>query len=237
MSPERFTPFGADHLAAIATTALTAITLSWLARTHPKATRITLAAMLLGLTATYVIVESQDPRTSLWSFLPLHLCDMAIFIAAYALLTQRQAAYEVLYLWALTGTALAMIFPEVWRAFPDWYFITYFALHGGVVTAAITLTIGHGKRPRPSAPLRVLGWTALYATAVGAINLTFDTNYLYLCHKPSTPSPLDWFGPWPWYILTAAAFALTCFTLLVLPFRLERRDPEQAARQPPESGA
>lgn len=229
MQTARFQHLGTPHLIALALTVVTAAGLSWLARRAPKATRIALGLLLLGMTAVYVVVESQDPHVTIWSFLPLHLCDMAIFVGAYALLTRRQAAYEVLYFWALTGTVLAMVFPEVWRAFPDWYFITYFTLHGGVVVAALTLTIGHGMRPRRHAPLRVLGWTALYAGGVGVVNAVFDTNYLYLCRKPTTPSPLDWFGPWPWYIGGAALFALACFTLLMLPFRLCKTSPGDAS--------
>ncbi len=218
-----FVRFGADHLGALAATGVVCVVAVLLARRWPRAVRWSLAASLLGMTVAYVVVEAGDPHVSLWSFLPLHLCDMAIFVGAYALLTRRQAAYEVLFFWSLTGTALAMVFPEVWRGFPDWYFVSYFALHGGVVVAALTLTFGVGLRPRRRAPLRVLGWTALYAAAVAIVNVAFDTNYLYLMRKPSTSSPLDWFGPWPWYIGGAALFAWACFELLMLPFRFERR--------------
>lgn len=217
-----FVPWGADHLISLLAVAATAGALSLLGRRDPAAAaliRRALAGLLLALTLTYIAVEIRTPGVTIWSFVPLHLCDMAIFIAVYALLTRHQGAYEVLYFWSLTGTLLAMVTPDVHRGFPDWQFLTYFVLHGGVVVAAVFLTVGEGLRPRRTGPLRAFGWLCAYAGVVAVVNLVFDTNFLYLRYPPGAPTLLDWFGPWPWYLVGAATIAVVAFWLLALPFR------------------
>jgi hypothetical integral membrane protein (TIGR02206 family) len=63
-----------------------------------------------------------------------------------------------------------------------------------------------------------LAW-AIVATAG---NLFTGGNYMFLRERPETPSLLDYMGPWPWYILSAALLALSLFALLDLPFRSRR---------------
>ena len=120
---------------------------------------------------------------------------------------------------ALTGTALAVVTPAVSGSFPDWRWILYFAMHGGVIAAAAVLVLGCGIRPRPGAPWRAFGWTAAYAAAVAAVDIATGANFLWLRAKPPQPTLLDWLGPWPMYILAAGAIGLTGFYLLALPFR------------------
>jgi hypothetical integral membrane protein (TIGR02206 family) len=84
------------------------------------------------------------------------------------------------------------------------------------------LVFGMSLRPREGAPRRVFLLTAAYAAAVGVVNAVLGTNFLFLCHKPANPTLLDAFGPWPVYIVVAAAAGFVLFHLLGLPFRRER---------------
>jgi uncharacterized membrane protein YwaF len=54
---------------------------------------------------------------------------------------------------------------------------------------------------------------------VGIVNLLLGTNFMYLRHKPSVATPLDWMGPWPVYIGVCGVVALVLFHALALPFR------------------
>jgi hypothetical integral membrane protein (TIGR02206 family) len=187
--------------------------------------RFGLAAFLLATMASDLALEAHFRFLHVWDFVPLHLCDASIFVAMYALLTRRPLATEVLYYWTGAGTTLAMVTPDLAWAFPHWRFIVYFALHGGVVAAAAVLVFGCGIRPGP--PWRAFAALNAYALAVGAVNAVFGTNFLYLCRKPSGTSPLDWFGPWPAYLVVAEVVALGLFGLLYLPFR--RREGSKTA--------
>jgi uncharacterized membrane protein YwaF len=41
--------------------------------------------------------------------------------------------------------------------------------------------------------------------------------------KPAEPTPLDWFGPWPLYLVVAALIGLALFHLLMTPFSKEAK--------------
>jgi hypothetical integral membrane protein (TIGR02206 family) len=112
-----------------------------------------------------------------------------------------------------------MVTPEVLYAFPDWRFVVFFLMHGLTVIAAAVLTFGFGCRPRPGAAWRAFGLTIAYAALVAVLNRLFDANFLYLRAKPVTPTLLDRFGPWPWYLVVAGAVGLALFHLLAVPFR------------------
>jgi hypothetical integral membrane protein (TIGR02206 family) len=206
-------------------TAATAAGLAMLVRVRPAsgpAARIGLAGFLLAGAVAYVAVEWRLGILSPWDFLPLHLCDFAIFLAAIALVTRRRGAVELLWFWALTGTLLAVLTPAVSGSFPDWRWLLYFAMHGGVIAAAVVLVVGCGIRPRPGAAWRAFGWTAAYAAVVAIVDLVTGANFLWLRAKPPQPTVLDWLGPWPVYILAAGAIGLAGFHLLALPFRAGR---------------
>lgn len=226
--PRRFVLFGPDHLGALAVTAVLVIGLVRLVRRDPEgrvatALRFGLAALLLAATAATMIGWARHGRLQWLDFLPLHLCDLLIFVAVYALVRRRALACELLYFWAGAGTALAMIGPDVGSGFPDPGFLSFFALHGLVVASAAVLVFGLGCRPRPGAAWRVFLVTNAYAAVVGLVDLALDANYLFLCHKPAAATLLDWLGPWPVYLVVADALALVLFLALDVPFRAGRR--------------
>ena len=225
-APSRFVLFGADHLVALGVIAAATIAAIALVRRRPGAAALVrrLLATALLMLMTVALILSREQGESWATLAPLQLCDAAIFIAAWALLTLNPLAAEVAYFWGGAGTLLAVITPDLSVGFPAPEFFSYFALHGAVIVAAYLLPFGLGRTPRPGAVWRVLLVTNLYAALVGAIDFACRTNFLYLRAKPAGPTPLDWFGPWPVYLLVAELVAWLLFTALALPFRRPRPD-------------
>ena len=228
--PAPFEPFAADHLAALASTAVAAAALAFVVQKRrggiaARFVRRALVATLLGGTAATLLRAGMDGPLSAWDFVPLHLCDFLIFVAVAALVTPSRTAAELLYFWAGAGTLVAMVGPDVGTGFPDWRFLAFFGLHGTVVVSAAVVTFGLGRRPGAGAPLRVWLLTNGYAAAAAAVNAVFGTNFLYLCAKPRGATLLDWLGPWPVYIVVVEMLALGLFMLLDLPFRGRRHRP------------
>ena len=223
--PPAFVAFGATHVGALACVALVAVLLVRLVRARPglaTLVRGALAAGIVGLLAFELNVASQEGWLSWKTLLPLELCDAALVLAVLALLRPRQTPAEIVYFWAGSGTVLAMLTPELPWGFPRWEFVVFFGLHGLVLAAALVLVFGLGLRPRPMAAWRTLGITAGWTAFVGVVNLLLGTNFMYLRHKPTVATPLDWMGPWPVYIGVCGVVALVLFHALALPFR--RRD-------------
>jgi hypothetical integral membrane protein (TIGR02206 family) len=210
-----------EHLGALAVIAATIVVLVVAARKRP--------GRWIGVLALVLVVD----ELSWWIYmaagggepgqraqpLPLQLCDVAIFIAAFALLTRHRLLVEVTYFWGLAGTIQALFTPDLPQHFPSYPYFQYYIAHGGVVAAALILVVGLGIRPRPWAFVRVAGLTVAYAAFVGIVDAITDADYLYLRAKPLASTPLDWMGPWPWYILSAAVVALLLFAILDAPFR------------------
>jgi hypothetical integral membrane protein (TIGR02206 family) len=223
--------FGPDHLWALTLSAIIAAAAIALARRHRgrpggQVIRIGLALFLVAGAGSYAVAELLLGRLSVWDLAPLHLCDFAIFVAALALLSRHQRACELLYFWAGSGTLLAMVTPDLWLGLPDWRFVVYFAMHGGVLVAALTVTFGFGNHPRPGSALQAFLLTLFYAGIVAVVDWGFGKNYLFLRAKPPSRTLLDAFGPWPVYLVVAGAIGLALFLLLELPFRLCRHRPD-----------
>ena len=118
-----------------------------------------------------------------------------------------------------------MLTPDLGPSFPDALFLTYFATHSGAVLAACLLVFGAGRTPRPDAVRRVYASTAGVAALAAAGTLLTGGNYMFLRHKPARGSLLDVMGPWPVYIVAAAALGLVLF--LALGARARRIPPGQ----------
>ena len=153
---------------------------------------------------------------------PLQLCDLALFLTVWALLSLKPTVSELAYFWGLAGSLQAMLTPDLRYGFPDYWWVKFFITHCGVVLSVIYLAVTGRVRPTHQSIWKVWGLTNVYALAAGIANWAFGTNYGYLARKPVQPSLLDRCGPWPYYILAMEAVALLSFYLYYAPFAMAR---------------
>jgi hypothetical integral membrane protein (TIGR02206 family) len=212
-----FRAFGSAHLFALgAVTCLAAALFSFARRPPPPSLdsafrRAFAAVLVLALLAEQVALVATGRFDPAWS-LPLELCDVASVACAVALWTRAAPAFELAYYWAFSGSALALLTPDLRDPFPHPEFVRFFFHHGATVAGAAYLLAG--QRPRPGSWLRAYAWTAIYAAVAGLFDLAIGANYFYLRSKPEGFTPLDWLGPWPWYVGGGAGAAALLFWAL-----------------------
>jgi hypothetical integral membrane protein (TIGR02206 family) len=228
-SPTRFVPFDAAHLGALVLTAVVGSALVVLVRSRPRTGPLVRGGLFAGISLLLAFELGIGVREGwlTWpALLPLHLCDAAMVLALVSLVRPRRSAVELLYFWALAGSGLAMLTPDLPWGFPRWEFVVFFGLHGMVLLAAVVLVFGLGLRPRRGAPGRAFLATLVLAGVAGAVDALLGMNFMFLRGKPPTPTLLDYMGPWPVYVAVGAIVALVLFHLLALPFRREWRKTE-----------
>lgn len=196
---------------------------------------IALGVFLLADEASWwAYLLATHSELSLRYSLPLQLCEVGGVVTALALWLRRQLLVELAYFWGLSGSLIAVLTPDLPQHWPSFPYLQYYAGHGAAIAAAAFLVFGLGIRPAPWAPLRVLALTALLAGVIGAVDAATGGNYMYLRAKPAVgPTPLDLFGPWPWYLIPAVATAVLAVALLQLPFWLSRPPPPPRPAPPP----
>ncbi len=225
MPTSEFQFLGVPHVVALALTITLPIALSVLVR---KADSSVLTNAICYLLAATLIVNEiggwiyraatvQSFSVFVQSYLPLHICGVALFVVVVALLRRNQTLYEIGYFWGIVGTLNAVLTPQLGVGFPHYRFFQYFIVHGGIVVSVLFATWGLRMRPTLKGLLRSFLLANLYMVFIAGVNLLLKSNYMFICDPPLTKSPF-FFAPWPWYIPILDSVALVLFFVVYSPF-------------------
>ena len=117
-----------------------------------------LAVVLLSNRIMALVWGYHEGRITRWpDALPMHLCDWASCAVIIALIWRGQLAYELAYLWGLSGTFQAVLTPDLTEAFPNPFFIGFFVDHCGIIVSVLFLTWGLAMRPEAGCGLAGVG--------------------------------------------------------------------------------
>jgi hypothetical integral membrane protein (TIGR02206 family) len=219
-----FVLFGRQHLLMILLTAALCVVLPVLAkRTLNRRQQIWVARGMSLILSVWVILYIVI-RIGLGDFdrtidVPLDICNLVALFLPFVMWNPSQKVHEVLYFWILAGTFQAVLTPYLFNGFPNFTFIKYWIVHGGLVVYAVYVTVVLDLRPRARGIWKAFLYLQLYAAVVLGLNLLLGSNYVYVLGKPPTASALDYFGPWPWYLLVVEGMAFALFALVYLPLR------------------
>jgi len=160
--------------------------------------------------------------TGVWTAeynLPFHLCSAATIICAVMLYKNSYNIFRLAYFWGLGGAIPALLTPDLsGYNYPHYVFFKYFILHGLIVISVIYMTVVHSYKLDIKSVFKAFIYTNIFALFMIPVNIITGGNYLFLCRKPEAITPLDFLGPWPWYIISMEVVVLVMFLVLYLPF-------------------
>ncbi|MFG0275878.1 MAG: TIGR02206 family membrane protein [Phycisphaerales bacterium] len=156
--------------------------------------------------------------------LPLHICDLVVWLAPLALLTQWRPARTVLYFWGVGLSTQAFFTPVLQDGAASPEFWVFWVGHTQIVGSAIYDAAALGYRPRLRDVAIAMGITLGYLALITPFNLAFDWNYGYVgAVEPETPTIIDRLGPWPLRLLPMFGLTLLAFLLAWAPWVIGAR--------------
>lgn len=214
-----FVLFGEAHLVALAVTIAACLVVSkahhapGLNRWLPKGIAFGLLSLVILKPILYIGVYGESWTTSL----PLALCRINELLCIYLLLRHSYRAFEFAYFLSI-GSISALLMPDLPVGFPDIRFVLFFLSHALALLAVLYGIVGFGFRPTLQSLRRALLFLGTYTLFIAGMNLLLDSNYLFLRQKPEGASILDFFGPWPVYLIVLILLAIVLCFLCYLPF-------------------
>lgn len=156
--------------------------------------------------------------------LPLHVCDLAAWIAPFALLLQTRWLRTMLYFWGFGFSTEAFITPILDHGPGHIHFWLFWGGHTLIVGAALYDVVVCAFRPRFRDFLLATAISFAYAAVVIPLNLALDVNYGYLgATTPEAATLLDHLGPWPWRIVWMVLLGELLMLLLWAPWAIAGR--------------
>ncbi len=160
-----------------------------------------------------------------WSIqymLPLHVCSAMVWLSAIMLITENYFLYDFIYFMGIGAATQALLTPDAGiYGFPHFRFFQVMMSHGAIVTTAVYLTVIEGFRPTVKSLMKVAIGMNIYVVIIMIVNAVLGSNYLFIAHKPETPTLIDAMPPWPYYILILELMGVVLCLLLYAPFALK----------------
>lgn len=160
-----------------------------------------------------------------WSYLPLHLCSVNIFLILWHVVKPSEMLGNFLYAFCIPGAIAALLFP-MWTSLPTTSALHFhsFTTHILLALYPIVLTVSGEIQPEAKQLPMCLLSLLLLAIPVYGLNLLLGTNFMFLMWAPEG-NPLCWFAQ-KWGNHLTGFPVITVFVLLVmyLPITIYRRN-------------
>ncbi len=151
--------------------------------------------------------------------IPLELCSISLVLTVLLLFTRKKIIYEILLFTALLGASQAIFTPLVNYDFPHFRFFHFFYTHLMSIWVVLYFTWVKGYRPTIWSVFKLFVFLNILMPFIMLINRTVNGNYMFLAHKPKSPSLLDVLGPYPWYIFSLEGLLIALSLLVWVMFR------------------
>lgn len=185
---------------------------------------IFIAISLVSFEVTYHIWMLVNGSWNVSHAIPLELCSISLVLTVLLLFSRKKIIYEILLFTALLGASQAIFTPLVNYDFPHFRFFHFFYTHLMSIWVVLYFTWAKGYRPTIWSVFKLFVFLNILMPFIMLINRTFNGNYMFLSHKPKSPSLLDLLGPYPWYIFSLEGLLIALSLLVWVMFREKNKN-------------
>lgn len=198
--------------------------LHWRGTTLEKRGRMATGIAALVLLVVYNWIYLAPGRFNVYYSLPLHVCDIAGWIAAFALIFEKRWLKTTVYYFGLVLSSQAFIQPVLVDGPAYATFWCFWGLHLLIVGVGVYAVAALNYRPT----WRDFWWAILammlYTAVMMPANAYWGLNYGYIGpSKPDRPTLIDVLGPWPLRVLWMALMAAFVFAIATAMWARNRR--------------
>jgi hypothetical integral membrane protein (TIGR02206 family) len=194
----------------------------------------------IGLGAALFVqaVTLWPSRFSVQTALPLHICDIVMFVAPLALLLRWRKLRIIAYFWGLGLSSLSFIYPDLQFGPADFQFWVFWTAHATIIGSALYDVTARGLRPNWRDWRFAVGSSIVYVAVIFPIDALFRLDYGYIGKGLNGRQSLASFlGPWPWRVPLILVMGITVMFLLLLPWLIGRKVGEiQSQDNPSDQG-
>lgn len=183
-----------------------------------KSFRLAASSIIIIVKAAELIIRHGVYGETVLELIPIHLCNVTLILAVISMVFPSKRMFQVIYYWGF-GAVAAILFPDSRVAFPNFVGISFFVTHFFILFTVWYQLIYFKFRPSLQGLFQSFIWINIFAGIVFKINQMLGTNYMYINYKPAFQSPLDFFGPWPNYIVVVEIIYIVLGIIGYLPFR------------------
>ncbi|WP_244671078.1 TIGR02206 family membrane protein [Bacillus sp. NTK034] len=222
-----FMVFSAPHIAMIVLFAAAAVLLFIFRKVLYRLDqefRLYMFLLLFTLELLYHFWLYHGGRWDISFTLPLQLCSISLVLCLLLLASKSKTVFQIVYYIGVTGALMAILTPELFLGFPHFRYFQFFITHNLIVCTCLYFVFVHQFRPTGKGLFQSFTFLNFCAAAAFFANKLTGGNYMFLSRKPENPSLIDYFGPYPYYIITLEIAAIFLFSLLLLPFKMIGKD-------------
>lgn len=183
-----------------------------------KSFTVVVSCSILIMKIAELVIRNGVYGETIQQLIPIHLCNITLLLCIITMMFPSKSIFQIIYYWSI-GAIAAILFPDSRVAFPNFVGISFFVTHFFILFTVVYQMVSLGYRPTFKGFLGSFVAINIFAGIVFKINEILGTNYMYINYKPAFQSPLDFFGPWPHYIIIVEIIYIVLGLLCYLPFK------------------
>lgn len=173
-----------------------------------------LAFIMISLDLSEDLVRVFTGFYSIRKDLPLQLCSIGVYLAAFTLVSRKKIFFDLIFYWGFVGATNAILTPDGNLFELRIFFFYSQAYHAALIFAVLWLMIKYDMRMRYGSILKVVISTNIIVGLLSILNYALDSNYMFLRQIPNSVSPFL-MGEWPVYIIMVQVFSIILVVLFI----------------------